>query len=119
MPLAIKIDPVERVTTAVVLGDTYALRQQEAAAFARSGIADARALNQRVLRRVPPYTVTVDGREGVALESVNPDRGEIIAEFEWVTDLLVWIGQTLVERSTRISGYYQRGWTLFADGVEV
>lgn len=119
MALRVRIDPVERATVASVTGETLQLRQQVAAAFARDGIEDAKRTNQRVLGRVPPYTVTVDGRQGAPLESVDPDRGTIEVEFELFADLLGWIGETLVERSPKRSGRYRRGWTLFADGVEV
>jgi hypothetical protein len=119
MALKVKIDPVERVTAATVLGETVAIRKAAAAQFARDGIEEAKRTNRSVLGRVPPYSVTVDGREGAPLDSVNPDRGSIDVEFELFVDLLVWIGQTLVERSPKRSGRYRRGWALFADGIEV
>lgn len=87
--------------------------------FARSAISEADDANRRVLGRVPPRTVTVDGRQGASLESVKPIGGVIIAEWDLISDVLVWIGQTLWDRSPRVSGDYQEGHTLFADGVEV
>ena len=119
MGVKIKLDPVERSSVATVFGETLAERRAAAAAFAREGIAEADAANQRVLGRVPPKVVTVDGRPGAALETVNPDRGSIIVEYELLTEVLRWIGKTLVERSPVISGDYMRGHTLFVDGVEV
>jgi hypothetical protein len=45
--------------------------------------------------------VTVDGQRGCAVDSVNPDGGSIIVEFELVGDVLTWIAQTLLDRSPR------------------
>lgn len=118
MPVTIKIDPAERVTVASILGETLRERQVAAAAFARQGIAEADAINRTVLGRTPPRTITVDGREGAALDSVNPDRGTILVEWELVTDLLEWIGDELVARSPKLSGRFRESWTLFADGIE-
>lgn len=89
------------------------------AAFAHGAIAEAEATNKRVLGRVPPRTVTVDGRSGAALESVKPAGGSIVVEWEIVSDVLVWIGNTLQERSPVTSGAYRKGWTLLADGKVV
>ncbi len=120
MALSIKIDPVERFTEVDVRND-LSLPEQRAsvAAYVQDGIAEAKATNARVLGRVPPFTVTVDGREGAPLDSVNPDGGSIIVEFELVGDVLTWIAQTLLDRSPVVSGAYRKGHTLFADGAEV
>jgi hypothetical protein len=93
-------------------------RSQRVAAFARKEIAAADAQNARALGSAPPKTVTVDGRNGAPLESVNPDRGTIIAEWSLVGDVLQWIYATLRARSPRVSGAYLKGHTLYADGVE-
>ncbi|QUS39558.1 hypothetical protein RPMA_12460 [Tardiphaga alba] len=90
-----------------------------AAAFARDAIAEADATNQRILGRIPPRTVTVDGVANAPLERVRPAGGSIIAEWEIVGDVLIWIARTLEDRSPRVKGDYLRGHTLFADGVEV
>lgn len=94
------------------------IRSQRVAAFARKEIDAADQQNARVLGAAPPKTVTVDGRQGAPLESVNPDRGTIIAEWSLVGDVLQWIFATLRSRSPRISGAYLKGHTLYADGVE-
>lgn len=119
MALKIKLDPIERMTLATVLGETLPERKAAAAQFAREGIAEADGLNRQILGRVPPKVVTVDGRNGASLDSVNPDRGSIIVEYELVNDVLRWIGKTLVERSPVISGDYVNGHTLFVDGREI
>jgi hypothetical protein len=96
-----------------------ATQKKAAAAFARAGIAEATAKNRQILGREPPLTITVDGHKGAPLESVNPNGGTIIAEWELVEGLLQWIAAELVARSPVVSGAYKRGHTLFADGTEV
>lgn len=119
MALKIKIDPVERATEASVRADLSLPEQRRAAAqFAQEGLNEAKEINRRILGRVPPYTTTVNGHEGAPLESVNPDGGSIIFEFELATEVLQWIGEALLERSPVVSGAYKRGHTLFADGQE-
>lgn len=126
MALRVKIDPIERVTTATLRADLSLPEQKAAAAaFARQGIEDAKAHNKRVLGAIPPYVTTVDGRQGAPLESVNPYGGQIITEFELVGEVLVWIATELVARSPMpgispfSSGLYSNSHMLFADGVEV
>jgi hypothetical protein len=120
MALRIKIDPVERFTQVTIRKDlSDAAKGRDIAAFVRDGIAEGDAVNQRVLGRIPPRTIMVDGRQNAPLESVNPDDGNIVVEWELVTDLLVWIGMELVARSPRRSGRFRQSWTLFADGTEV
>ncbi len=118
MAVKIRIDPVERVTEATVRGD-LALQAKAAGEFARDGIAEADQINQRILGRVPPRAVTVDGRLNAALESVNPNGGQIIVEYELIGDVLRTIGKMLQDRSPDVSGAYKRGHTLFVDGQEV
>jgi hypothetical protein len=120
MALSIKIDPVEKITEVDVANDISLPEQRkEVASFVQAGIDEAKAQNRSILGRVPPFTVTVDGREGAPLESVNPDGGSVVVEFELVGDVLSWIAQTLLDRSPVVSGDYRKGHTLFADGVEV
>jgi hypothetical protein len=90
-------------------------RSKRVAAFAQKEIDAADAQNRSVLGAVPPKTITVDGKQGVPIESVNPDRGTIIAEWSLVGDVLLWIYSELVARSPVVSGAYQRGHTLYAD----
>jgi hypothetical protein len=119
MAVKVKITPFERTIKLVVDGRlSPQARSERVAAFARQEIAAADAQNARVIGTVPPKTVTVDGREGAPLESVNPDRGTIIAEWSLVGDALLWIYSTLVARSPILSGAYQRSHTLYADGAE-
>lgn len=94
-------------------------RSMAVARFARDRIDEAEQANQRILGRIPPSKTFVDGREGAALEEVNPDRGTIAVEFELFDDVLRFIGEELVKRSPVTSGAYRDGHTLFADGNEV
>lgn len=120
MPIKTRIDPIATSIDLIVARTLSPAAQKERVAnFARAAIADADDTNRRILGRIPPRTVTVDGQRGAALESVKPNGGVIIAEWDLGSDVLVWIGQTLRDRSPWVSGDYQRGWTLLADGVEV
>lgn len=120
MGVSVKIDPVEKDIAAMIRADlSPQMQQKEAAAFARAGIDEAKATNRQILGRDPPLTITVDGRKGAPLESVKPDGGTIIAEFELMEDVLRWIADELVRRSPVTSGAYQKGHTLFVDGTEV
>lgn len=119
MALSVKIDPVEKVTAVSLRRDLSTPEARKIAAdFARAGLEEAKRINQRALGRVPPYTQTVDGKAGAPLESVNPDGGSIIFEFELVTGVLQWIARELTARSPVVSGAYRAGHKLFADGAE-
>jgi hypothetical protein len=122
MPVTVKINPVEKVTTASILGKTLADRQKVAADYARAGLEDAKRIDASIIGHEPKYTVTVDGRASAPFESVNPDSGSIIIEFEQqalIGEVLQWIGKTLMERSPASSGSYRQGHMLLADGQQV
>lgn len=116
--VSVKVDPINRDIDLLLSQDLSGRAQSQAfAEYAHGEIEDAKRTNQRILGRVPRHTVTVDGREGAPLATVRPD-GVIVAEFELVGDLLIWIEQQLVIHSPRKSGRYARSHVLFADGVE-
>jgi hypothetical protein len=120
MAIRTRIDSISRDIDVFVNEMLSPDAQSKAVAdFTRGAIADADQANKQILGRLPSRTVTVDGRQGAALESVRPVGGVIVAEWDLVNDVLTWIGQTLWDRSPRVSGDYQNGHTLFADGVEV
>jgi len=119
MAVKVRITPFERSIKLLIDGRLSPKeRSQRVAAFARKEIAAVDEQNRRALGTVPPKTVTVDGRAGAPLESINPDRGTIVAEWSLVGDVLQWIFATLRARSPRLKGGYIKGHTLFADGAE-
>jgi hypothetical protein len=118
MGLEIKADPIEPMTQADALAIIQA-EQQAAAQFTRDGLEEAKAADQAIFGHVPPYTVTVDGRPNAPLETVNLLRGEVVFEFDLITDVLKWIASTLADRSPVLSGAYKRGHKLLADGREI
>jgi hypothetical protein len=110
----------EPLSVATMLGDVSVSGQRAAAAqYAAAAIAETDAINRRVLGRVPPAAVSVDGRLGAPLASVRLNGGVILADWAIVGDVLVWIGRTLQDRSPIVSGRYRDAHTLFADAVEV
>lgn len=120
MAVRTRVEPIEdfiRISVDKMLSPQA--RSAAIADFAEERLAEAQGLNARTLGRVPDHETVVDGRPGAALESVRPEGGTIVFEFDLVDDVLRWIGQTLVERSPRQSGDYMRGHTLFADGTPV
>ena len=94
-------------------------RQKLAANAARDILAEAQQENRAALGMAPPYQTFVDGREGAPLESVNPDRGHIVFEFELIGETLAWIGEQLIIHSPVLTGAYQKSHILLADGVEI
>lgn len=120
MALNVKIEPINdwiEITVNEMLSPTA--RSKAIAEFARERLKEAQDVNQQVLGRLPAHDTFVDGNRGGQLESVNPDRGIIVFEFELLTDVLRWIGRELVLRSPVRSGAYAKGHTLFADGSEI
>lgn len=118
MPIRTKIESFEHDIDLIVRNDLSPEAQSKAVAnFAAAEIAKADDTNRRILGRLPPKTVTVDGKAGAPLNSVNPDGGTIIAEWELIGDVLEWIAQTLYDRSPVVSGLYRKSHLLFADGV--
>jgi hypothetical protein len=119
MPVRVRVTPF--ANSVKILVDSRLspqARSERVAAFAADRIAKADEINRQALGTVPPKTVTVDGREGAALASVNPDHGIIIAEWRMVIDVVEWIGKTLKDRSPVLSGQYRDSHTLYADSVE-
>lgn len=117
MALKVRITPLEKNIRLLIDGRlSPEARSQRVAAFARSEIAAVDAQNAAVLGTAPPKTVSVDGRLGAPLESVNPDRGIIVAEWSLIGDVLQWIFATLRARSPRLTGAYLQGHELYADG---
>ncbi|WP_019999068.1 hypothetical protein [Aureimonas ureilytica] len=94
-----------------------AARSKRLADVAERGIADIRASNRSAGVGDTVPQVTVDGKKGAPLPSVQPD-GVIVAEFNPVLHVLEWIGEQLIIESPRLTGKYQRSHVLEVDGVE-
>lgn len=119
MVVRVRLDPIARDLRVMVEEYVSPPAQQRAIArFARAEIDKVDSANARALGRRVAKSVTVDGRKGAALESVRPNGGVIIAEWELFFEVLPWIAKTLRERSPRVSGRYLRGHKAFADGAE-
>ena len=117
MAIKTRIDSISKDIDLIVSDLLSPKAQSHAIAdFARDEIKKANAANNRVLGRVPPNVTTVDGVKNGNLDSVRPNGGSIITEWEIISDVLVWIGNTLRERSPFVSGDFRDGWTLLADG---
>jgi len=86
------------------------------AEFARSEIEDAKAINERALGYVPPVTIYVDGQKNAALETV---QAVVVADFELVGELVLWVHAQLQTHSPVKTGQYARSHALFADGRQV
>jgi hypothetical protein len=119
MAVQTRVEPIDR-DVRLIIDETLspAARSRQFASNAGAFILEGDEINRRVLGRVPPRKTFVDGREGAPLESVRPD-GVIVAEWELVSDVLVFIADQLRAISPVRSGRYQASHTLFADGTEV
>jgi hypothetical protein len=119
MAVRVKISPIN-LDYKLVLDQTLSeqAQSQVLASYADQAIEDAKAKNARVLGKVPPYTVAVDGRIGASLSSVKPNS-TVFAEFELVIETLAWIGEMLRQYSPVRKGTYRDSHVLIADGTAV
>src|SRR4249919_3641720 len=117
MGVSFRVDPIDKMTRTLLAG-LNEQRKTMAAQFAREEIARAEAVNKAATGGEVKYTVSVDGRVGAPLESVNTSGGSIIAEFNLGTDVLRWIADKLKARSPSRSGRYIAAQVMFADGRE-
>jgi hypothetical protein len=119
MPVTTRVQSIEKDISIIIAQD---LSPEAMSAvfgeFAQEKITEADDINRRVLGRIPPRKVYVDGREGAPLASVRPS-GVIVAEWELVADALFFIAEELKKVSPVRSGQYQASHTLFADGAEI
>lgn len=116
--LRTRVEPIDR-DVALILSEDLSPKARSAtlAQYAHEQIEDAKQINRTVLGRIPRYTVSVDGRQGAALETVRPN-GTVYTEFELFDDVLLWIADQLEIHSPIRSGRFRAENTLFADGVE-
>lgn len=127
MTLRIRVEPIDRdikLTIDQMLSPQA--RSKMLADYADGAIAEGDAANLRVLGRQPPRQVWVDGRNGARMQDVKPD-GVITAEWDLMTDVLLWIAQDLIDNSPvgrtgsrdTHPGLYRHSHTLFADENEI
>lgn len=125
MAVRTKVEAIDR-DIAVIVSDTLspAAQSKALARFASEAIDAAARGNRQVLGRDAAKTIYVDGRKDAPLASVKPD-GIVVAEFDVISDVLVWIGEQLDRNSPKSSPdpnpqvVYKRSHELFADGRSV
>lgn len=125
MAVRTKVEAIDR-DIAVIISDTLspAAQSKALAQFASETIEGASRSNRQVLGRDPARTIYVDGRKDAPLASVRPD-GIIVAEFDVISDVLIWIGEQLERNSPKASPdpnpdvVFKRSHELFADGTQV
>lgn len=118
MAVRTRVDPIDQDIALIIREElSPKARSEVLARFAGEVIEEAKQTNRRALGAVPPYTVTVDGKEGAALTTVKPD-GLIVADFELIGETLAWIYTQLQMHSPVLSGRYAKSHELFADGVD-
>lgn len=93
-------------------------RAMSAARIHRNAVSDAQNGQARALGAPLPSTTWVDGRKGAPPESVNPDHGIILTQFQFASDVIEFIDAMLILHSPVKTGAYQRSHLLFADGNE-
>jgi hypothetical protein len=127
MTLRIRVEPIDRdIKLAIDEMLSPQARSRILADYAQGTIAEGDDANLRVLGRKPPRQVWVDGRNGAQLKDVKPE-GVIVAEWDLIVDVLLWIAQDLIDNSPvgRTGsrdvhpGLYRRSHTLFADQNEI
>lgn len=89
------------------------------AEVARGELVRAQNLNRAALGYLPKHATFVDRRPEAPLESVRPDGGEIVFEFELLETALVVIAEMLNKASPYRKGGYTASHALFADDTEV
>ncbi len=123
MPTATKIQAVDQNWILDLVGSPVE-RSAALAEYAREQLAEGEAQNVEVLGRAVPYTTTGDGAEGASEDRVKPD-GEIVYEFELVTEAVEWVRAQLIAHSPigsgndKHPGLYSQSHALFADGDQV
>jgi hypothetical protein len=93
-------------------------QSQAIADVAQQTLREAETQNAQALGHRTEHKTFVDGRPNAPLESVRPDGGVIVFEFQLVDDTLAWIADQLVTHSPRRSGAFAASHILLADGKE-
>lgn len=119
MALSVRVDSIAKDIDIIIrqeLGPEA--RSKVIANFARQELRKGQDQNQKVLGRVPPHKTFVDGAQSQSEDRVKPDGGQIVYEFELVTNGLAWIDQQLRIHAPKDSGRFERGFVFFADGAQ-
>ncbi|MEJ0097877.1 MAG: hypothetical protein WDM84_08045 [Bauldia sp.] len=88
------------------------------AGLARDVLQQGISTNRAALGYEPSYDTFVDSRKGAPLESVKPNGGTIVFEFQLVTEVIEWIFEQLVLHSPRDTGRYAASHKFFVDSHE-
>jgi hypothetical protein len=111
-----KLDVLERNVEVLIRQElTAAARSANFARIAREELKRGQEQNRAALGRVPPHESFVDGRKTEHLESVRPDNGVIVFEFELIEDVLNYIGEMLIRHSPVLTGRFRESFAMFAD----
>lgn len=122
MPVATKIDMgLQNFLVTVSEAQSVAGQKKTIADFARWRLDEADKLNRSAFGYTPKHTTTVDGREGASLESVKPDGGRIVFDFELFSELMKDAIEAAIkalrDASPVVSGAYRDGHTLYVNDV--
>ncbi|MCE7028937.1 hypothetical protein [Jiella avicenniae] len=113
-----RIDPFARAFELMVDEiASPAARAQRLAETAQAEIDRAKEINRRAFGADAKHEITVDGRRGAPVQSVRPG-GIVFAEWHFMREVLVYIGEQLLQASPVLTGRYSRSHILLVDGVE-
>lgn len=116
--MAIKLMPFDRDVSLLLNNDlTPAARSKYLADFAADAIKEIDAQNDAKAGYDVQYSTFVDGTKTPNLGSVRPD-GTIVAEWDLINDLFVWIDQQLVKHAPVLTGLFAKSFKFYADDVE-
>lgn len=115
------VRPLRSIVETIISRDlSPRARQLMAADFARARLAEGIDQNRQATGRLVPFVQVVDGRQGAALESVNPDSGRIIFKFDVAREqIFAFIAEQLVKHAPRLTGRFADSFKLFAGGREI
>jgi hypothetical protein len=119
MPFATRVGSLDEEIN-VLISENLSPKARSAALaeFAKEQLTEAETANAVATGTKPRHETYVDGQQGGSVDLVKPD-GEIIFDFDLMTDVLRWIDKMLIEFSPVKTGRYQHSNKLFVDGHEV
>jgi hypothetical protein len=118
--LSVKAEPISfQLHVLVDRALSVQARQKIIADYARRMEAGGDAINEMALGHPAAHSTFVDGREGAAEETVNPDNGRIYYEWQLFSEVVDWIWYQIHLHSPIRKGGYRRSHMLFADGEQM